>query len=436
MRINMSQYNYIFTDYEMLLLKLLKYSINIDIPPEILLEPTGRKQYFNNVISSHFEKNELDNADWKSVVTMADKHSVLPLLYDTMSCINPLPKPIFDVTANKSKQTVLQNYRLLALSGRLIAQLEDSGIHAVLLKGWQTAVAYPVPETRKSGDIDILVADNKEFVNAVSTFEQLGYKKADNQLTTHHIEFKTESGISIELHSMLSEPFENELINKSINDVLPEYSCHITHHEILGYTIACTDESHHAFYLMLHMLQHFLRAGFGLKLLCDWCVFWKRNIDEEQRTDFLRLIKHCRMENFTKSITRLCIIYLGLSFENVAFLFKEDDKMLILSPKYQNIEILMKDILEAEEFGHSSSDRMVLLNGSRPSDYFREFHHQMKLSHKRSSKYVILWPCLWVHTLIVFLRNNKRIRKTTVEEIFKKARIRSRIIKEIKLFER
>ena len=199
---------------------------------------------------------------------------------------------------------------------------------------------------------------------------------------------------------MLSEPFENELINKSINDVLPEYSCHITHHEILGYTIACTDESHHAFYLMLHMLQHFLRAGFGLKLLCDWCVFWKRNIDEEQRTDFLRLIKHCRMENFTKSITRLCIIYLGLSFENVAFLFKEDDKMLILSPKYQNIGILMK------------------------------------LSHKRSSKYVILWPCLWVHTLIVFLRNNKRIRKTTVEEIFKKARIRSRIIKEIKLFER
>lgn len=432
----MSQYTDIFPDYEILLLKLLKYSINIDIPPEILLEPADRKQYFDSIISSHFEKNELDNADWKTVVNMADRHSVLPLLYDTMSSISSLPKPIFNMTANKTKQTVLQNYRLLALSDRLISQLDNSGIHAVLLKGWQTAVAYPVPETRKSGDIDILIADNKEFIRAVSTFKQLGYKKAINQLTIHHIEFKTESGISIELHSMLSEPFENELINKHINDILPEYSCNITHHEILGYTIACTDESHDAFYLLLHMLQHFLRAGFGLKLLCDWCVFWKRDIDKEQKTEFLRLIRHCRMENFAKAITRLCIIYLGLSFEKVEFLFKEDDKTLILSPKYQNIEGLMKDILEAEEFGHSSSDRMVLLHGSRPSDYFREFHHQMKLSHKRASKYIILWPCLWLHTLIVFLHNNKRIRKTTAKEIFKKAGTRSRIIKEIKLFER
>ena len=431
----MSQSTEIFTDCEKLLLKLLKYSVNIDITQEALLEPDVRKQYFDSLIDTHFDIEELNSADWETLISLADRHSVLSLLYDLLGSINALPKPLFDTADNKTTKSVLQNYRLLALSAKLISELDGENIRAVLLKGWQTAILYPIPETRKSGDIDILVADNKEFVRAVDLLEQLGYKKVSHQLTAHHIEFKTDSGISIELHSMLSEPFEKEAINKLLNDILPEYSSLIIHREILGFTITCTDESHDAFYLLLHMLQHFLRAGFGLKLLCDWCVFWKRDISAKQKAEFLRLIKTCRMENFAKAITRLCIIYFSLPFEKVSFLFENDDKRLLLLPEYQNIEGLMKDILEAEEFGHSSTDRMVVLHKPRITDYFKEFHHQMKLNHKNTSRYIVLWPFLWIHTLLVFLRNNKNIRKTTVRAVLKKAHMRSRIIQEIKLFE-
>lgn len=36
--------------------------------------------------------------------------------------------------------------------------------------------------------------------------------------------------------------------------------------EIMGYPIPVVSDAYYAYHLLLHMLQHFLRAGFGLKL--------------------------------------------------------------------------------------------------------------------------------------------------------------------------
>lgn len=387
------------------------------------------------VLSENVPEDTSTDTDWELLIEIADKHSVLSLLYDVLAPIECIPKALLQKTAGKSRQIVLQNYRLLFFSSRILQELSNAGIAAILLKGWQTARLYPIPEARKSGDIDILIPDTAQFAQAVSILENTGLRKEDKQFTNHHIVFTADHKFHIELHSMLTEPFEQAEMNTRINAVLPEYYNNIVHKEILGYPISCAAESYDAYYLLVHMLQHFLRAGFGLKLLCDWCVFWKRPLSKEEKSTFLRLVRSTHIENFAKAVTSLCVLYFGLPYDCISFLFENAPFEQTILQKGRYYTDLMKEILEAEEFGHSSQERMVILQNSGLSGYLQEFHHQMKLNNP-NSKHILLWPYLWIRTLIIFLMNNRKIRKTSTKSIFQKAAQRSRLIRDMKLFEK
>ena len=98
------------------------------------------------------------------------------------------------------------------------------------------------------------------------------------------------------------------------------------------------------------------------------------------------------------------------------------------------VEEFMKEILEAEEFGGSDKNRMVMLEGTGLWAYVKEFHHQMHLNFPRAGKCFLLWPALWLITLVRFLRNNRTIRGTSAGEILREAHRRSDLIKKLKLF--
>ena len=61
------------------------------------------------------------------------------------------------------------------------------------------------------------------------------------------------------------------------------------------------------------MLQHFLRAGFGLKLLCDWVVFWEKGYGSGVEEHFCSMAEECRVMGFARLVTAVCVKYLGLS---------------------------------------------------------------------------------------------------------------------------
>ena len=80
-------------------------------------------------------------------------------------------------------------------------------------------------------------------------------------------------GITVELHQTLAEHFDNKRMDNQLQDIVKEYKEHIQSVSFLGNTLYISSDGYNAFSLMIHMLQHYLRAGFGLKLLCDWVVF-------------------------------------------------------------------------------------------------------------------------------------------------------------------
>ena len=369
------------------------------------------------------------DADYARVIAVAESHKVMALLHPVLEHAG-LQESIWKIVDRKGEQTVRQSYRLLMLSRYVIGLLKENGIDAILLKGCGTAAWYPVPELRKSGDIDLLFKSEDETRKALQILAQQGFVTTEDQPANHHIVCESRDSVSLELHMSLAEPFDSEKTNRFLADCQKEYFAHRRVVDCMGVAFELTSDGYHAFYLLLHMLQHYVRAGFGVKLLCDWVVFWESPLSEEEKKIFLRLTQESGTFGFAVMMTRVCVKYLGLREKQVEFLMQAEPKDVC-----DLTEELMAEIFEAEEFGHSSKDRMVVLRGTGLMDYAREFHHQMKLNYPKAGKIMVLYPVLWIMTLCGFLYRNRTLRKVSGRQILKKAKKRSQLTEQMRLFQ-
>lgn len=363
--------------------------------------------------------------DWERLEAAARRHSVLSLLCYPCLGTAGMPDRFREAVQQEARRIVLQSYRLLFTGRAMVRQLEQSGIPVAVLKGIAAARSYPEPELRKAGDIDLLVEPGR-LEAACKALEMSGCRVAERQPALHHVVLLTEEGMEVEIHSMLAEPFDNEQVNEYLRGRLPECFEHVVRREVMGVELPMLDYSYHAFEMLLHMLQHFLRSGFGLRFLCDWVALWREDVPETGRRKYLELIRGSRIKGFSDMVTKACCQYLGLENEHV-------DWMEI--PPQLKAEGFMKEVLEAEEFGKSSGERMVMLRKPGLAGYAWEFHHQMHLNFPKAGRWIPLWPVLWTVTLLRFLRNNRKIRKISGRRILRKAAERSRVMGQMKLWE-
>lgn len=364
-----------------------------------------------------------EGADWQAVADMAAFHGVLPLLYDPLAGAEDVPGAVKARIEGESRRIVLQSYRLLFLSRFLSGRLAEKGIPSAVLKGAAAAAAYPTPELRKSGDVDLLLPDPGMLEAACRVLEGCGCARDGPQDTLHHVSF-TMDGIGVELHTMLVEPFDNAQVNGYLARTLS--GCRVQEAEVMGARVPVLAPGYHAFQLLLHMLQHYLRAGFGLKLLCDWTAFWRQEVPEGERQCYLALVEGGRLKGFSDTVTLACCRYLGLERRRVEWMG--------LSRREEAAGQLLRDILEGGEFGRSSSERMVSLRSPGWKGYVLEFHHQMCLCFPKGSKCVLCWPALYAVTLFRFLRNNRRVRKVPLRAVLRKAGQRSKLSEKMGLW--
>jgi hypothetical protein len=367
---------------------------------------------------------------WEKLFEIAREHAVLSLLYEEVVKIGNVPKALLETAAGESRTTVLQSYRLLFLTRYLTHRLETEGIKVVVMKGSSLAGLYPVPELRKSGDIDLLLVEPKQLSKACHLLKKDGYIVVEEQHANHHTVLRGPEKIDIEIHTMLAEPFDNRKINRYMQRLSPYYKDRIVRESVMGVEIPCLPQDCQAYEMLLHMLQHFLRSGFGLKLLCDWSVFWNQPVKKEARESYLKLVEESGLKGFSDMVTAVCVYRLGLDKKAVRFMFEGREKTI----KKQDLDLFLREILDGGEFGKLENDRMVVLRGTRLSDYFREFHHQMQLNYQKAGKIVIIWPALWLMTLFRFLKNNKKLRKIPTWKILRKAGKRSKLMEEMHLF--
>ncbi len=406
--------------------ELSRNALNVDAKQETP-EELNKKDIDENDTNEKDEKRQrLEMCDWDTLIKMARSHAVTSLLYPLWEK-EECPKQYQQDMVAQCRQVVRQSYHLLFFTKYVVDLLETHHIPCVVLKGAATSVYYPVLELRKSGDVDILIPIREDVEKAEKLLIEQGFTLSELQNAHHQRVWYDKNRIELELHIMLAEPFDDKTVNQYLQSFLKKCIPLIERKEIIGVELPVFSEGVHAFHLLLHMLQHFLRAGFGVKLLCDWVVFWNDEKTDEQIQEYQQLICDIGLEDFSDMITYVCMYYLGLQEQNAR-------RITFGEFMQEDVQEFMKDILAAEEFGHSDVNRMVILRGTKWRDYVREFHHQMHLNYPKAGRCPVLWPALWVATLVRFLHNNKKVRSTSGFAILREARRRSKRMDKMKLF--
>ena len=365
---------------------------------------------------------EKDGVLLKDFVTYARSQSVLPFLAQSIVDGNS-DNELNRIIDAETDGIILMNYKYLFECRDIVEYLKKRDIISCVLKGSATASFYPSPELRKSSDIDILIIGNDNLDKAVEFLMETGFIISSEQHALHHVVLK-HNGLTIELHSMLAEPFDNNKVNSYLERCVSECKNHIVFRDCMGINLPMLDDAYHAYELLLHMLQHFLREGFGLKLLTDWCFFFNREIDDESKKEYLKLVNESGIKGFSDTVTLSCIENLSLNPDIVKW----------MDIKATDCDSFYEDILKAGDLGKLENDRMVVLRNESIFAYFREFHHQMHLNYPKAGKVFIIWPFLWIKTYLIFVNNNKNLRGISSRQLYKKAATRSRLIKDMKLF--
>ncbi len=107
-----------------------------------------------------------EKLDWNKFLTVAENHAVLPLLYDRLM-EETLSEENRERVEKAGRRVVQQSYHLLFFSRYVTELLQQQGIQVVLLKGPAISCYYPVPELRKSGDVDLLLLDKDKLAQAL-----------------------------------------------------------------------------------------------------------------------------------------------------------------------------------------------------------------------------------------------------------------------------
>lgn len=387
-------------------------------------------EYLSDIVNGREISSSISEED----CNMLGEHGLLSLLYS--DDLQTKSDSIKEIIKREARQTALRGIRLTYMARYLIEALKKENISVYLIKGADMASMYHRPEYRSYSDIDLYLQDKSKLDSTIMILEELGCKKKAFQTSRHHIELEFNT-IQIELHMETARAFDDEDINKKLVQIFDEKPFKSRTVEVFGMTLPTMDLERTALYILIHMLQHFVTAGFGIRLLLDFTIFWKSNYSESLKETYKGYVKELGLETFSDTMMRFSKAYIGLDNNKCAFCNNAFFEESVEKIKSENvIGHLYEEVISAGRFGENDKNRIVNLKEQSLWGLFREFNHQTKNNFPRASKVVIFMPFLWLASLFIFLRNNIVVRKTSLRSVLKSSYKRSRLSEEMRLFER
>ena len=246
-----------------------------------------------------------------------------------------------DRIKKQSLSAIRRNMDILLQHQYLHELMTKAGIPYVVLKGAASAYYYPLPHQRMMGDVDFLVAGD-DVERAAELLKAEGFTPSDDH-HGFHIAFHKER-MNFELH------FDPPGVpGGEVGGIIREYCADIISAAKTvksGMTTFQNPEPfHHGLVMLLHMKNHLLAEGIGLRHLCDWAVFVDRFSDSEFRALYEEKLKRVGLWHFAEVISLSAHLAIGLPYRE----FMGNDRDLALG--------LLADILSGGNFGRKKEGR-------------------------------------------------------------------------------
>ncbi len=296
----------------------------------------------------------LSAQDWQLLFGMAQKHQVLPMIFEAVfrcPAAQEADPAVFQMYKQMTIQSVMIQTRKTGEFLRMYQYLKSRGIHPLIVKGIVCRSLYPQPDYRISNDEDLQV-DADQFQACMEVLTEYGMEQADLSLDPgmdFEIPFRKKgSPIYIELHKQLFPPESDAYgdFNRYFEQ-MRERAVQISLDGTEILTMGCTD---HLFYLICHAFKHFLHSGFGIRQVCDILLYSETYGGQVDWQEILEKCREIRADRFTAALFRIGTDYLAFDKEKAG-----------LPDSWKQIEVdalpLLLELLDAGVFGDGSMSR-------------------------------------------------------------------------------
>ena len=372
--------------------------------------------------------------EWTELLNMSMKQNVQAIIYETLKQ-NPdisMPGFVMNIFKQKAYSAPMQYYQKIAALRQILKYLKEKNINYYVLKGVGLSTMYPKEEMRSFGDIDLYIPKQDDVEKTHLIFTKLGCD-VEKSFADHHIVYiyrTTNVVCEVEVHWKMTADFNNGVLDEKLESIYRQLDGdqYMTV-KPMQLEVHILPPTYNALHLLAHMLQHLMRAGFGLKLFCDWTVFWQKHGKDVDSEQFLEWIKDLHIENFLYVVTTVCCKYFGLSRECCTWI--NENNM-----NEELADALLHDVFGGGEHGKYDSARTLIMS-RKPTlkTYVMELHRQMKRRFKKCRNIVFLWPILWLLTGIIFVYNNMNLRNVSTKKILDTNKERNKLIQRLDIFE-
>lgn len=257
------------------------------------------------------EVSSLTGIDWSRLVDIAFDGGVAALAVDGLVDGNPLLESdeledlLYELFGEALQAEYDYNYKFKTASAFAKA-LKEKGVECRVLKGLSFATYYEHPEHREFGDCDVYLGSGWAVGNEVAV--SLGGRYEFGTYKHSHLFL---GKLMIENHRYLTD-FNGTRQGKKIERILEKAIAEGNGGYIGDSFLIRPNDYFNALFLIRHAHGNFMYGGLTLRMIYDWAAMLKccgKTLDWGRLYDDLN---ECRLRNFARLMTSLCVEYLGI----------------------------------------------------------------------------------------------------------------------------
>lgn len=375
---------------------------------------------------------ELTDNDWEEIYCELEAHAIAGIPFEWAMEHLKIPEAVRSRWEQSRMNQVVVFSRLLQEQSELCRLMQDAGIPMVILKGTAAAMYYPDPYARAMGDIDFLVGKS-DFQRAYQLMKDNGYQlmyeenHSKNHITLH------KNGFMFEIHhqpvGVLDDCKEGEYLLELIWNGIENAEIAV----VDFCRVPMLPWLQNGIVLLTHIVRH-LKTGIGLRHIIDWMMYVNSKLHDDNWYGSMRpVLEKAGLETMTKSVTRMCQLYLGLSENEITWCSDADESVC---------GDLMSYIIMQGNFGRKvlMQDKGARIVGEvhNPIQFFKLLQEKGLARWDLAQKHPVFKCVAWLYTICRYIKKSLQRKapvKTLVADV-KAGKDRRKLFDELELYQK